>query len=124
MRALNSVKLGLLALPALLLSACVVEPTDYGTPQPQPQYAPQPVVEQPPPQQYDQYAQPVDEGDQVQVQEAPPPLPEYDQPPCPGDGYLWTPGYWRWGGAGYYWVPGVWVLPPSPGVLWTPPFWG
>src|SRR4051812_48863973 len=25
---------------------------------------------------------------------APPPLPEYDQPEAPGDGYLWTPGYW------------------------------
>jgi hypothetical protein len=27
----------------------------------------------------------------------PPPLPEYDQPQAPGDGYLWTPGYWAWG---------------------------
>ena len=26
----------------------------------------------------------------------PPPLPDYDQPPAPGDGYLWTPGYWAW----------------------------
>jgi hypothetical protein len=26
--------------------------------------------------------------------EAPPALPDYDQPPCPGDNYLWTPGYW------------------------------
>src|SRR5271166_6990878 len=22
----------------------------------------------------------------------PPQLPQYDQPPCPGDGYIWTPG--------------------------------
>ena len=26
----------------------------------------------------------------------PPPLPDYDQPPAPGDDYLWTPGYWAW----------------------------
>jgi len=25
---------------------------------------------------------------------APPPLPVYEQPLCPGDGYLWTPSYW------------------------------
>jgi len=24
---------------------------------------------------------------------APPALPIYEQPACPGDGYLWTPGY-------------------------------
>jgi WXXGXW repeat (2 copies) len=60
----------------------------------------------------------------VQVREAPPPLPDYDQPPCPEDGYLWTPGYWAWGGGGYYWVPGTWVSPPRVGVLWTPAYWG
>jgi len=67
-------------------------------------------------------------GDQstveTQAPEAPPALPQYVQPPCPGDGYLWTPGYWAWGTGGYYWVPGVWVLPPSPGLLWTPGYWG
>jgi hypothetical protein len=56
--------------------------------------------------------------------EAPPPLPEYEQPPCPEDGYIWTPGYWHYGPAGYYWVPGTWVQPPSVGVLWTPGYWG
>jgi hypothetical protein len=54
----------------------------------------------------------------------PPVLPVYAQPPCPVEGYLWTPGYWAWGAAGYYWVPGVWVAPPRPGVLWTPGYWG
>ncbi|NIG53899.1 hypothetical protein F3J22_10450 [Chitinophaga sp. Cy-1792] len=67
-------------------------------------------------------------GDQttvtVQAQQAPPALPDYVQPPCPGDGYLWCPGYWAWGANGYYWVPGVWVLPPSIGLLWTPGYWG
>ena len=57
---------------------------------------------------------------------APPPLPVYEQPACPVEGYIWTPGYWGWN-ADYYdynWVPGVWVEPPTVGVLWTPPYWG
>lgn len=56
---------------------------------------------------------------------APPPLPEYDQPPIPGDDYIWTPGYWAWDGAldDYYWVPGAWVEAPEPGLLWTPGYW-
>ncbi len=55
---------------------------------------------------------------------APPALPVYVQPVCPGDGYLWTPGYWAYGEAGYFWVPGTWVLAPQPGFLWTPGYWG
>lgn len=60
----------------------------------------------------------------ISITIAPPPLPVYAQPPCPVDGYLWTPGYWAWGTAGYYWVPGVWVAPPAIGLLWTPGYWG
>jgi WXXGXW repeat (2 copies) len=60
----------------------------------------------------------------VSVTIAPPVLPVYTQPVCPGDGYLWTPGYWAYGPEGYYWVPGVWVRPPSVGLLWTPGYWG
>ena len=60
----------------------------------------------------------------ISVGIAPPPLPVYTQPICPGDGYLWNPGYWAYGPAGYYWVPGVWVRPPQVGVLWTPGYWG
>src|SRR5580693_6320761 len=55
---------------------------------------------------------------------APPLQPVYAQPVCPGDGYLWTPGYWAYGEAGYFWVPGTWVLAPRPGFLWTPGYWG
>ncbi|HSY35722.1 MAG TPA: YXWGXW repeat-containing protein [Acidobacteriaceae bacterium] len=55
---------------------------------------------------------------------APPPLPVYVQPAIPGDGYIWTPGYWAYGDAGYFWVPGTWVLAPQPGYLWTPGYWG
>jgi hypothetical protein len=54
----------------------------------------------------------------------PPPLPDYDQPPVPGDGYIWTPGYWAWSPDGYYWVPGAWVEAPYEGALWTPGYWG
>ena len=32
----------------------------------------------------------------ISVTIAPPPLPLYAQPPIPGDGYIWTPGYWAW----------------------------
>ena len=54
----------------------------------------------------------------------PPPLPDYDQPQDPGDGYIWTPGYWAWSPDGYYWVPGAWVEAPYEGALWTPGYWG
>ncbi|HEY1760293.1 MAG TPA: YXWGXW repeat-containing protein [Bryobacteraceae bacterium] len=63
-------------------------------------------------------------GVQFSVNVAPPPIAVFDQPPCPGDGYIWTPGYYQYGDYGYYWVPGQWVLPPSPGLLWTPGYWG
>jgi hypothetical protein len=60
----------------------------------------------------------------ISVGFAPPALPVYEQPVCPGDGYIWTPGYWAWDGADYYWVPGTWVEAPEVGYLWTPPWWG
>ncbi len=60
----------------------------------------------------------------VSIRVGPPALPVYTQPPCPTEGFLWTPGYWGYGAAGYYWVPGVWVAPPRVGVLWTPGYWG
>jgi len=60
----------------------------------------------------------------IQVGIAPPVLPVYVQPACPGDGYIWTPGYWAYGPDGYYWVPGTWVMAPEPGLLWTPGYWG
>jgi hypothetical protein len=59
----------------------------------------------------------------VSVAIAPPALPVYEQPMCPGDGYIWTPGYWAWDGD-YYWVPGTWVMAPEVGYLWTPGYWG
>src|SRR5215472_18925874 len=50
----------------------------------------------------------------VSVSMGPPALPVYEQPYCPGEGYIWTPGYWAYGPDGYYWVPGTWVLAPEP----------
>ncbi len=59
-----------------------------------------------------------------EAEDAPPPLPVYDQPPAPAPNYLWTPGYWNYGPGGYYWVPGAWVAAPFAGALWTPGYWG
>ncbi len=60
----------------------------------------------------------------VSITIAPPVLPIYEQPVCPAEGYLWTPGYWAWGPDGYFWVPGTWVEAPQVGFLWTPGYWG
>jgi len=60
----------------------------------------------------------------VSVAIAPPALPVYAQPICPGPGYIWIPGYWAYGPVGYYWVPGTWVIAPYVGALWTPGYWG
>src|SRR5262252_8599409 len=59
----------------------------------------------------------------ISVQFGPPALPVYEQPLCPGDGYIWTPGYWAYNeDYGYFWVPGTWVFAPV-GLLWTPGYW-
>jgi hypothetical protein len=71
-------------------------------------------------------AAPADDGNAevgISASMAPPALPDADQPPCPEDGDLWTPGYWAWDGAAYYWVPGEWEYPPRVGVFWTPSYW-
>jgi hypothetical protein len=102
---------------ASMLGACVVQTRAYVPPPPPPPrvYVAPPVVS----------AEVLAPGVEVSVTatEPPPPLPDYEQPPCPDDGYLWTPGYWHYGYAGYYWVPGTWVQPPQVGVLWTPGYW-
>ncbi len=61
----------------------------------------------------------------ISVTFGPPALPVYEQPLCPSEGYIWTPGYWAWDADynDYYWVPGTWVMPPQVEVLWTPPYW-
>jgi len=61
----------------------------------------------------------------ISVSFGPPALPVYEQPLCPGDGYMWTPGYWAYDNdeGDYYWVPGTWVEAPEVGFLWTPGYW-
>jgi hypothetical protein len=41
----------------------------------------------------------------------PPPPPDYEQPPCPGEGYIWVDGYWNPLRGHYYWRPGYWRAP-------------
>ncbi len=60
----------------------------------------------------------------VSIRIAPPALPVYEQPICPGDGFMWTPGYWGYADGDYFWVPGTWVRAPFVGGLWTPGYWG
>jgi hypothetical protein len=62
----------------------------------------------------------------IAIRIGPPALPVYVQPPCPAEGYVWTPGYWAYDYAygDYYWVPGTWVPAPEVGFLWTPGYWG
>ncbi len=62
----------------------------------------------------------------IRIAIGPPVLPVYEQPICPGDGFLWTPGYWAYDDSisDYYWVPGTWVQAPEVGFLWTPGYWG
>lgn len=107
-----------------------IPPSEYQTPQAQQEYAsysnqPDPYAAPYPSdsnydQNYDGYEPPA-----AYAPEPPPELPEYQQPPCPGDNYIWTPGYWDYAqGPGYYWVPGVWVMAPYMGALWTPGWWG
>lgn len=104
-------------------------PQQSGESYPEGQQAPAPIVQGNPNQTYPGGYGPDDSAEQAgeeaieQTNEAPPPLPEYDQPPAPGPDYIWTPGYWAWGPDGYYWVPGAWVEAPYYGALWTPPYW-
>lgn len=58
----------------------------------------------------------------ISISIGPPALPFYEQPICPGDGYLWTPGYWAYDESisDYYWVDGEWVMAPEEGFLRIP----
>jgi WXXGXW repeat (2 copies) len=62
----------------------------------------------------------------ITVSFGPPALPVYEQPICPAEGWMWTPGYWAYDPdfGDYYWVPGTWVEAPQVGYLWTPGYWG
>ena len=60
---------------------------------------------------------------EVVVTQAPPTLRVETQTVSPGANYVWTRGYWRWGGGTYVWVPGSWVLRPRPAAVWVEGHW-
>jgi hypothetical protein len=63
------------------------------------------------------YAQP----QYLDVPEAPPAAIFEAPTPSPGPDYLWTDGYWHWGGNRYDWHHGDWQRPPSTGQTWIKP---
>jgi WXXGXW repeat (2 copies) len=112
----------LLVMSAVTLAGCV---TEVRAPPPPPRVVyVRPPPPPPPAPVYEAPAPAVDVDVAVQATEPPPPIPDYEQPPIPEEGYLWTPGYWGYAPAGYFWVPGTWVQPPRVGFLWTPGYWG
>jgi hypothetical protein len=68
-------------------------------------------------------ALPATSGEPLAASEAPPPLPDEEQPPCAVVGSIWAPGYWVWVAPHYYWIAGAWMHPPQPGLMWTPGYW-
>jgi hypothetical protein len=40
---------------------------------------------------------------------------------APGEGFLWTPGYYAWRGGSYEWIGGSWLRPPGVGYGWIEP---
>ena len=57
----------------------------------------------------------------VYIGTPPPPLRYEVDPPMPGQGFVWTDGYWNWVGTLYIWVPGRWQRPPYAGAYWSHP---
>jgi len=53
-----------------------------------------------------------------------PPAPRYGVVGvAPGPGYIWTDGFWDWGGRDWRWSPGRWQRPPHAGAHWVAPEW-
>ena len=42
---------------------------------------------------------------------------------APSPGYVWTDGYYSYGGGRYVWVQGRWMRPPHPHAAWVAPRW-
>ena len=59
----------------------------------------------------------------VEVMQAPPPPQQEVQPPSPGAGQVWVPGFWQWNGSRHVWAAGHWTPPPQPNMAWDPPRW-
>jgi hypothetical protein len=56
------------------------------------------------------------------VRAHPPALRAEVMPARPHPGWVWRPGYWRWGGH-WIWVGGYWGNPPYAGAVWVPGHW-
>ena len=57
------------------------------------------------------------------VTTAPPPPQQETQPPSPGAGHVWVPGFWQWNGSRHVWSAGHWAEPPQTGMTWQAPKW-
>jgi WXXGXW repeat (2 copies) len=66
------------------------------------------------------YARP---GGFVYVQREPPVARVEVIPASPGAEFVWTPGYWSWGGSEHVWVSGRWVVPPAGHRVWVAHRW-
>ena len=51
----------------------------------------------------------------------PPPLVAGPVGFAPGPSWVWTDGYYTWGGNRWVWQPGRWARPPHPGYVWRGP---
>jgi hypothetical protein len=60
-------------------------------------------------------------ADVVVIRSAPPPPRDEVVPPA-RDGFVWTPGYWRWNGHRHVWVNGKYVRARH-GYYWREPTW-
>lgn len=56
------------------------------------------------------------------VRAHPPALRAEVVPARPHPGWVWRPGYWRWGGH-WIWAGGYWVAPPYVDAVWVPGHW-
>ena len=59
------------------------------------------------------------------VSVAPPPPPAAYGPigVAPGPGWVWTDGFYAWGGSRWVWRPGRWARPPHRGYVWRKPYY-
>jgi hypothetical protein len=57
----------------------------------------------------------------IYIGRTPPPLRYEVRPAMPGEGYVWTEGYWGNQGGRYVWRAGAWQRPPYEGGYWSHP---
>jgi hypothetical protein len=60
---------------------------------------------------------------EIVVAQAPPAVRFETRTVSPGPQYVYTRGYWRWGGMKYEWVPGSWIMRPRPAAVWVDGGW-